>query len=205
MMQWLLSVGKYWMGQKIRIEAGGLIICAMALLVLPLDWILSAVFAAGIHELGHYWCIRAMGIPVVSLSISAAGCRMETGEMTAGQEFFCALAGPMASFALACFRKWMPLVSFCALAQGLFNLLPMYPMDGGRILQSVAGERTGKIVSFATALSLAGVGIYLSVAQNLGLVPAVFGGILLIRHLKTKNSLQTGGSHGTIELPFFKR
>ena len=193
------------MGRKIRVEAGGLIFGALALLVLPLDWFLSAVFAAGIHELGHYVCIRALGIPVVSLSISAGGCRMETGEMTSGQEFLCALAGPMASLTLACFRNWVPLVSFCALAQGLFNLLPMYPMDGGRILRCVAGERTGKIVSMATALSLAGLGIYLSFSQNLGPVPAIFGGILLIRHLKTKNSLQTGGSHGTIELPFFKR
>lgn len=193
------------MGRKLRVEAGGLIFGALSLLVLPLDWFLSAVFAAGIHELGHYFCIRAMDISVRSLSISAGGCRMETGEMTDRQEFYGALAGPLASFLLACLRQWMPLVSFCALVQGLFNLLPMYPMDGGRILRSLTGERTGMIVSFVTAWSLAGVGIYLSFVQNMGPVPAFFGGILLIRHLKTKNSLQTGGSHDTIELPFFKR
>ena len=146
------------MGRKVWIDFSGLIVGALALLVLPMDWLLAALMAAAGHELGHFLCLKIWRIPVYALSVSAGGCRMETGVLTLRQEFFCALAGPAASLWLALCRRWMPLTAFCALVQGMFNLLPIYPMDGGRILRSVAGERTAGIVSFVTALSLVGFG-----------------------------------------------
>ena len=167
------------MGRILRIEASAWLLAALAILILPAEWLLSVWIAVGSHELGHYVCARLLGIPVFRISVSGGGCRMETAPMTRMQELFCAAAGPAASLLLFCLVRRFPVLGFCGLVQGLFNLLPVYPMDGGRILRSLAGERTSKIVSGITALSLAGMGLMMSFLQNMGPLPAFFGLILL--------------------------
>lgn len=163
----------------LRIEASGLIVAAIGLLVLPLNWLFSLILAALIHELGHYVCAQMLEVPVFSITVSAGGCRMDTGVMTRKQELLCASAGPLASLMLTCFLRSLPILGFCGLVQGLFNLLPVYPMDGGRILRSLIGERASNVISVVTALSLAGLGVAVSVLENMGPVPALFGLILL--------------------------
>ncbi len=179
------------MGQKLRIDASALIVWAMAILLLPMDWYVSTVLATGIHELGHYVCARILKIPVYSICISAGGCRMETAPMHRMQEFLCAAAGPIASLMLFLLFRWMPILGFCGMVQGAFNLLPIYPMDGGRILRCVAGERASHVVSLVTSLFLAGMGIYLTFFQNMGLIPLIFGLLLMFRSGSTKYFLQS--------------
>jgi len=186
----------------LRIEASGLILGAFALLLLPPAWVFSAVAAMAVHELGHYACARMLDIPVRAVRVWAGGCRMETGPMTQLQEGLCAGAGPIASLMLACFCKQLPLIGLCGLVQGLYNLLPVFPMDGGRILRAAAGERASVMVSFITTVILAGMGFRLTCFRNMGPIPLVFGTILLV---KSKNFLQTGQTHSTIGLPIFKR
>ena len=57
---------------------------------------------------------------------------MEVSELDAKGECLCALAGPLGSLILA-FLPFSTL-ALCGLVQGLFNLLPIMPLDGGRIL-----------------------------------------------------------------------
>jgi Zn-dependent protease len=164
---------------KLRIDASGLILVAFAFLILPLEWLISAVLAAGLHEMGHYLSAKLMRIPVFSVSVSASGCRMDTGPMSKMQEVICASAGPLVSLVLYPISRWMPILGLCALVQGLFNLLPVYPMDGGRILRAAAGERASEIVSVITSSVLAGTGIFLTFFQNIGPIPALVSLIIL--------------------------
>ena len=119
------------------IEPWTCIFWATLCLTLPMNWLLSAIFAAIVHELGHYAALRWMGHKIEGLRISPGGIRMEVAGLSFGQELLCALAGPGASLLLVALYRWMPRISICALVQLGFNLLPMYPLDGGRGLRCV--------------------------------------------------------------------
>ena len=111
--------------------------------------------------------------------------------MTRMQEVSCPSAGPLVSLTLCLLSRWMPILGLCALVQGLFNLLPVYPMDGGRILQAIAGERASNVIAFVTTLYLIGIGVYLTFYENMGLIPLLFALFLLIRFISAKYSLQS--------------
>ena len=110
---------------------------AAGFLLLPLNWLLSAVIAAGFHECCHLIGILCCRVPVYRVRIDGRGATIETGFMTPGMELFCAAAGPVGSLCLLTVIRKYPLLGLLGLAQGLFNLLPIYPLDGGRILRSI--------------------------------------------------------------------
>ena len=113
---------------------GFCIFLALLLLTVPLPWVGSALAAAGFHELCHILALRAMHVPIRRFTLEGRGARLHLPDLTGVQELFGALAGPAGSFLLAAGFRWFPRIAFCGLVQGLFNLLPIYPMDGGRIL-----------------------------------------------------------------------
>lgn len=108
---------------------------ALLILLLPLNWLLAAATAAVFHELCHAGAIYALGGRVYSLRIGITGAVMETELDGRGREALAALAGPGGSFLLVLLGRWIPRVAVCAAIQGLFNLLPLYPLDGGRALR----------------------------------------------------------------------
>lgn len=108
---------------------------ALMLLVLPLNWLFAAVSAAIFHELCHILAIYLTGGHVQSLSVGIHGAVIQADIPPGKRELLCAMAGPAGSFLLAACRQWAPKLAVCALIQGLFNLLPVFPMDGGRMVR----------------------------------------------------------------------
>ncbi|MDN5363310.1 MAG: stage sporulation protein [Eubacteriales bacterium] len=110
-----------------------------------------------LHELAHVLTAVSYGLRVreVELFLFGGVAVLEDDlALEPAAELPIALAGPLASFFLAglglAMKKWEwgqePLVSFfieANLVLGAFNLLPFYPLDGGRILRSLLTERFG--------------------------------------------------------------
>lgn len=111
------------------------IVIALGLLMLPLPWIFSVVIAAAIHELCHYAAIRLCGGSVVGIQIGFRGAKMNVSGLTSMQELICALAGPVGGFLLLFLARWLPRIAICGCFQSLYNLIPIFPLDGGRILR----------------------------------------------------------------------
>ena len=175
-------------GHRIEVETGAILVGAAALLILPLPLLLSFLLAAVIHEWCHYAALWMMGVNVYKITVGCNGASMETEYMEPGREVVCALAGPMGSFLLAAGYRIFPQLAVYGLIQGCFNLLPVYPLDGGRVLKGIleilripARER---IVTFFRCLAGIGIGwgcIHGLKYWNLGYGILFLGGVLLLR------------------------
>ena len=121
----------------IEVTAGFYIVAAFSVLLLPWNVLLAFFIAVSIHELCHYIALRCCHVSVSQLELGVFGAKMTTGVLLPSQELICAAAGPIGSLMLGLFSKWMPIPALFGVVQGAFNLLPFYPLDGGRILHSI--------------------------------------------------------------------
>ena len=125
-------------------------------------WSMGVVAALGLfasiilHELAHAVVARRYGLPIrrITLFIFGGVAEMEAAPERPGAEFWVAIAGPIASF-LVSVVGWLVLQAAATAGAGvlvlgvlgylatinlmlaLFNLVPAFPLDGGRILRSV--------------------------------------------------------------------
>lgn len=121
-----------------KIDGCVCVLAALAILILPLNWLLAGLAAAGVHELCHYLAVKAAGGRVWGFRVGVGGAVMEAAPMSAGKELLCVLAGPMGGILLTLCFRWIPRTAICAGLQSAFNLLPVMPLDGGRAVGCIA-------------------------------------------------------------------
>lgn len=116
------------------------------LFLLSLSWALDmgmvfrlSLLAALLHEGGHLLACLLLSIPVQRLRLTCCGGILETQGILEGcTGLLIALAGPavnlLTAFALLPLARaeWAAVLLGVSLVLGLFNLLPMRPLDGGR-------------------------------------------------------------------------
>jgi len=170
-------------------------------------------FAALIaHELAHSLVAQSRGLPVKSITLFALGgvSQIEKEASDAKTEFWIAIVGPLTSFvigavllALSSALGWrsmeppktpvlamMVWLGYINVALAIFNLVPGYPLDGGRVLRATAwwitkdpvrSTRIAARVGQAVALFFIVVGVYrlFSGAGFAGLWIAIIGWFLL--------------------------
>lgn len=171
------------MVRKFRIEASAYLLWAFMVLVLPLRWLFAAAMAVLVHELCHWLALKALDIEVIGVTVRSGGIRMKTEPMTSGKELICALAGPAGGLVLLLFIRWIPRIAVIALVQSAFNLLPMYPLDGGRALRCISqmlfrqktADRICRGTKFACAAALGILSVYCVVRLGVRLLPLVLG------------------------------
>lgn len=163
-------------------------------------WFIGVAAAVGlfvsvaIHELGHAWAARRYGIEVKSITLWLLGglANLEAMPREWQQELWIALAGPAASVLVAAVSYGVvlvlpasvPAVVFVVgwlvvtnVVLTVFNLLPAFPMDGGRVLRALlarsrpyaSATRTATRVGSLFAIGFAILGV-LSLSPMLFLV-----------------------------------
>jgi Zn-dependent protease/predicted transcriptional regulator len=110
-----------------------------------------------VHELAHAFVAKRRGldVPHITLFIFGGVSELTQQPRTAGEEFQIAAAGPLTSIIIAaiCAVCWVLLpgekveatflyLSGVNLLLGIFNIIPGFPLDGGRVFRSIAWKRT---------------------------------------------------------------
>lgn len=137
-----------------------------------------------IHELSHSYVAQRYGVTIKDIVLLPIGgvSSMEDIPSDPGQEFRIAVAGPAVNFAIAAagyavvfaLGNFMPTdisstiyyFSLLNLVLGAFNLLPAFPMDGGRVLRAYLAGR----MSYVRATELAA-----TVGKQLAILMAITG------------------------------
>jgi Zn-dependent protease/CBS domain-containing protein len=133
-----------------------------------------ALFASVlVHELAHSFAARSRGIGVedITLFIFGGVARIKAEASTPRDEFLIAVVGPLASLGLAALA-WLanalvgeasgPLgavLFYTASANAIlavFNLIPGFPLDGGRVLRAIIWGTTGSVERATRAASMVG-------------------------------------------------
>jgi Zn-dependent protease/CBS domain-containing protein len=150
-----------------------------------------------LHEFGHIFTARAFGVatPFVTLLPIGGVAQLERIPEEPGEEFLIAIAGPLvnvvitaalvlfagahlqSSAAAAVDNMQIPLVDRLAavnLFLALFNMIPAFPMDGGRVLRALLASRFGYVRSTEIAASI---GQF--VAFALGFIGLLYNPILI--------------------------
>ncbi|MFP5330960.1 MAG: site-2 protease family protein [Acidimicrobiia bacterium] len=148
-----------------------------------------------LHELSHSVMARRLGMPVEGITLFIFGGVTRTGQEadTASEEFAVAVVGPLSSFALAAVfwglvnltgglfpaevRFGLGYLGWLNLALGAFNLLPGFPLDGGRVLRAAVWQATGSMER-ATRIATTGGRVVGSGLIAVGLVLVLFTGDL---------------------------
>lgn len=144
-------------------------------------WIMGLIAALAffvcilLHEWGHALVARSRGMPVRGITLFLFGGVSELGDepASASTEFLMAIAGPIVSFVLGIgfallawagyHGSWSPplvmilgYLAFINLLVLAFNLIPAFPLDGGRVLRSILWGATGNLQQATYWASIAG-------------------------------------------------
>jgi len=166
--------------------------------VYGLSFALALALSIVAHELGHALTARAFGYHTRDITLSLLGgcASLIALPRKAWQEFLTAIAGPAVSFVISGLawlslnflpveERWTVLVLYYTMwmnfVLGCFNLLPGFPMDGGRVFRSVASVFTTR--TKATYIAM-----------------IVGRGFAILLALRGLHSIVTGGGWGFISI-----
>lgn len=164
-------------------------------------WLMGIVGAFGLflsiilHELSHSWVARHFGLPIGGITLFMFGgvSEMEQEPTSPGVEFLVAVMGPVTSFIIAgllLLTGWglqgitppavngvIQYLGFINLVLGIFNLLPAFPMDGGRILRAGIWKWKRSLEPATRIASRVGV-VFASIFIALGVISILGGAVM---------------------------
>lgn len=189
-------------GPEIQVDTAFLILAAAAFAFGQGGRLLSLLCILAVHEAGHLWIARTLGVPLTSIRVTPFGAIIRTDSLAAlgfFEEVTLSLAGPVANGLLALgaiLIRQSPLGGYLeitdefivlCLGMGSVNLLPALPLDGGRAACRILGRWIGPraavftsgILGFAAAICLIGYGAYLWIRGTFTPFPLAAGGYLV--------------------------
>ncbi|MGZ5279835.1 MAG: site-2 protease family protein [Pseudobdellovibrionaceae bacterium] len=121
---------------------------------------ISLIISIFVHEFGHVLVAQAKGYPVHQITLMMLGgvSHLEKMPEKPSDEFKVAIIGPIVSLAIGAVLFGLRAISesanidfFCYwigqtnIVLGIFNLLPAFPTDGGRVLRAVLASQQGQL------------------------------------------------------------
>lgn len=139
--------------------------------------------SVALHEIGHTWVALRRGLKIRSITLMILGgvAEMEDLGSDPGDELRIAIMGPLVSIVLGVGllalgtlpARMLPDIRLFALYLGqinivlaVFNLLPAFPSDGGRVLRALLAKKSGPLRATKTATTI---------GQSFAIALAIFG------------------------------
>ena len=168
--------------------------------------VLGLFFCVTLHEFGHALAARRYGVGTKDIALYPIGgiARLERLPKKPIQEFVVAIAGPLVNFAIALIllpymifvpssldiiekgssfagtaSDFFPAMFILNLGLGIFNLIPAFPMDGGRIFRALLSMKLDRVKATLVAARLgqiiAALAIFYGIQGKLGVTSAFIG------------------------------
>ena len=130
-------------------------------------YVLLYVCAVFVHEYAHYLVAKKRGVVLSGFSLMPYGARLnlKQGNLSIKDDIAISLAGPVANLlcAVVCFALWwvfpityayLDVFVYSNLCLALFNLLPILPLDGSRIILAIFTKFKARNVGYKFLLCL---------------------------------------------------
>ncbi len=184
------------------IGSGALILLSLLYFFFGFSTLSALLIAVVIHELGHAAALYAFGAEIKSLRFDISGlCMSYCGLRGRASEFVALLSGPLAGLVFAyLFSKigreysseFLLISSGFGFILSVYNLLPILPLDGGRMLRCVLGSilpnyksnRLCKTIGTTLTIALALFGVF-NFGSEVGRAVLIAAVILLISQMKS--------------------
>ena len=154
--------------KKFKLGASFLLLVIVSLICGQTVLILNYILALSLHEIAHLWVAVKNGYSLKLIKLDIFGLSIELNEIIDDKDSFkINVAGPVFNLLLCiiCMALyWLIPTSyfylntfcFCNLILAIFNLLPVYPLDGGKIFRGmIKSDRTYKVLDCVIRYSLA--------------------------------------------------
>ena len=174
--------------------------------------IIATIFFVSIllHEMSHSLLARRYGIPVSSITLFVFGgvSNLTKEPDNAREEFWIAIVGPLTSIAIGLlfivlFFALHPIDSGASdiashlalinIAIGIFNLVPGFPLDGGRVLRSIFWARKRNILGATRIASNVGI-VVAYIIMGIGVFTFFFNPVTGVWFLLIGNFLRVASS-----------
>lgn len=182
------------LGKKIYFSRFCLCFYAILLLTMPMRLLFAAVFCAFLHEVFHVIAAMLFRKEIYEIEVGIFGAQIHMEPMDGWREFICLGAGPFGSLLVIFLFCRVPVCAFLGLAQGTFNLIPIKPLDGGRMLACILRNymdeidvnRIMTVVEMTIWFLVVMIVVYLTVFIKIGIWPLAVLVMLVIRKLPRK-------------------
>ena len=138
------------------------------------------IFAfTAIHEVGHLICGLILGLKPKTIKIMPMGLSIlfKNEQLKWWKELLVCIAGPIVNFFIALITyniKAQYLIIYTNILIGVFNLLPVIPLDGGRAIKAILkrllcykkANKYISLISYATMVVISIIGLFIIIKLN---------------------------------------
>lgn len=170
-----------------------LLLLPVVLLLVPFPWFLAMGCSVIMHELCHMIAARLLGKRAFHIRLHHSGAEISTENLGNIDEMLIAAAGPCSCVFSLLLARYFPRLVLCSLIHAVYNLLPFYPLDGGRIIRCVLRlflpqKTVNKVIAIIEGIVCGLMILSVILLNRIGPLPIIAGVVLVIRQYQRKKS-----------------